>query len=85
MTLIGLVLACGFVVVSYYKSPLSSAPYNGCSDCGNYLGHFWEPEFTLFLAAIGYTVWLLGVGAAISGRAGLYGARRLLRKRAAAS
>jgi hypothetical protein len=82
MAVAGLVLAIGFVVLAYYQSPPSSAPYNGCSDCGNYLGHFWEPQFTVFLAVIGYGLWLLGVRAAIGATAILDAARRALRRRA---
>jgi len=80
MAAIGLVLAVGFVALQYYQSPPSSAPYNGCSDCGNYLGRFWEPQFTIFLAVIGYVPWLLGVGAGIGATAALNAARRALRK-----
>lgn len=82
MALTGLVLAVGFVVLAYYQSPPSGAPYNGCSDCGNFLGRFWEPQFVLFLAVIGYCVWLLGVGAGIGATATLDAARRALRRRA---
>jgi hypothetical protein len=76
----GLVLAVGFVVSQYYLSPLSSAPYNGCSNCGNYLGRFWEPQLTIFLAIIGYGLWLLGVGAGIVWTATLRSVRRARRK-----
>jgi hypothetical protein len=77
---IGLLLAAGFVVLQYYQSPPSSAPYNGCSDCGNYLGRFWEPQFTIFLAVIAYVPWLLGVGAGIGATAALKAGRRALQR-----
>lgn len=80
MAAAGLVLAVGFVVMQYYESPLSSAPYNGCSDCGNYLGRFWEPQLTIFLAVIGCGLWLLGVGAGIGATATVRAARRANRK-----
>lgn len=76
----GPVLAAGFVVLAYYRSPPSGAPYNGCSDCGNYLGRFWEPQFTVFLAAIGYGLWLLGVGVGIGVTASVSAVRRALRR-----
>lgn len=78
----GLVLALGFVVFAYDEAPSSSAPYNGCSDCGNYLGRFWEPQLTVLLAVIGYGLWLLGVRAGIGATATVSAARRALRKRA---
>jgi hypothetical protein len=80
MVVAGLVLAVGFVLLQYFESPLSSAPYNGCSDCGNYLGRFWEPQLTIFLAVIGYGLWLLGVGAGIGATATVRAARRAHRK-----
>jgi hypothetical protein len=78
----GLVLGAAYVVAAYYASPPSSAPYNGCSDCGNYLGRFWEPQFEVFLAVVGYCLWLLGVGAGIGAIAILNVGRHFLRKRA---
>ena len=82
MTLMGLVLAVGLVVLAYYQSPPSSAPYDGCSDCGNYLGRFWEPQSTVFLAVIGYGLWLLGVGGGIGATAAVKAGRRALGRRA---
>jgi hypothetical protein len=82
MALAGILLAFGFVVCSYYESPSSPAPYDGCSDCGNYLGHWWEPQVTVFLSAIGYGLWLVGVGAGIGATATLNAALRAFRKRA---
>lgn len=78
MAVAGTLLASGFVVWSYYESPPSGAPYDGCSDCGNHLGRWWEPGFTVFLAVSGYGLWLLGVGASVV----LDAARRARRKRA---
>ena len=79
MAVTGLVLAVGFVVLAYYQSPPSSAPYNGCSDCGNYLGRWWEPQFEVFLAVVWYGLWLVGVGAGIGAAAALNAWRRALR------
>ena len=80
MAAMGLVPAIGYVVLAYYQSPPSSAPYNGCSDCGNYLGRFWEPEFTAFLVVVWYGLWLLGVGARIGATAALNAGCRALRR-----
>lgn len=80
MALVGVVLGCAYVVWAYYASPRSGAPYDGCSDCENYLGRWWEPQFTVFLAVIGYILWLLGVGAGIGAAAGINAVQRALRK-----
>jgi hypothetical protein len=69
---LGLGLGFGLVLWAYYSAPLRSAPYNGCSDCENYLGRWWEPNFVIFLVVVGYFFWLLGIGAGI-------GIRRLVR------
>jgi hypothetical protein len=60
---LGVGLAFGVVLWAYYSAPPSSAPYNGCSDCGNYLGRWWEPNFVMFLLVVGYFFWVLGIGA----------------------
>ena len=69
---LGVGLGFGLVLWAYYSAPLSSAPYNGCSDCENYLGRWWEPNFVIFIVVIGYFFWLLGIGAGV-------GLRRLMR------
>ena len=65
---LGVALGFGIVLWAYYSAPLSSAPYNGCSDCENYLGRWWEPTFVIFLVVIGYFFWLLGIGAGVGVR-----------------
>lgn len=60
--LTGLVLAAGFVLYAWLSSPLSTDPYDGCSDCEVYLGHWWEPRFVLFIVGGSFVAWLLGVG-----------------------
>ena len=62
---LGVVLGFGVVLSAYYSAPSSSAPYNGCSDCENNLGRWWEPTFVIFFVVIGYLVWLFGVGAGV--------------------
>jgi hypothetical protein len=81
MALTGLVLAVGFVVLAYYQSPPRSAPYDGCSDCGNYLERFWEPQFTVLVGVIGYVLWLLGVGADMGASAAVEAAHPVFRAR----
>lgn len=59
---LGVVIGVGVVVYAWLSSPLSSAPYDGCSDCGNYLGHWWEPQFAIFLVVVAWIAWAVGVG-----------------------
>lgn len=65
---LGVGLGFGLVLWAYYSAPPSSAPYNGCSDCENYLGRWWEPTFVIFLVVIGYLFWLFGIGAGACAR-----------------
>jgi hypothetical protein len=80
MALVGVAPGCAFVVWAYYTSPRSGAPCDGCSDCENYLGRWWEPQFVMLLAVTGYILWLLGIGADITAAAGINSMRRDHRK-----
>jgi hypothetical protein len=62
---LGIGLGFSIVLWAYYSAPPSSAPYNGCSDCENYLGRWWEPNFVIFMVAIGYIFWLFGIAAGV--------------------
>jgi hypothetical protein len=75
MALIGVMLAFGFVVLTYYRSSHSYAGSQGDSDGEMFLGRWWEPTFTIFLALTGYVLWLVGVGAGIAAAAGVSAAR----------
>jgi hypothetical protein len=75
MALIGVALAFGFVVLTYYRSAHSYAGSQGDSDGEMFLGRWWEPTFTILLALIGYFLWLIGVGAGIAAVAALNAAR----------
>ena len=48
----GVVLAAVFVLVVYLRAPTAHAP-QGCSDCGLYLGRWWEPDVTLVVVIFG--------------------------------
>ena len=65
---LGVGLGFGLVLYAYYSSPPSSAPYNCCSDCENFLGRWWEPNFAIFFVVIGYLYWLFGIGAGVWAR-----------------
>ena len=67
----GAVLAAVFVLVAYLRAPRAHAPH-GCSDCGLYLGRWWEPGVVLVVAVFGLGGWI--GGAAVGALA-----RRLLR------
>src|SRR6266851_7632128 len=62
LMVIGLVLALGLVLVVYLRSPIDYAhDRNGCSDCGEYLGRWWEPTVVGFFAVVGYVAWVVGL------------------------
>jgi hypothetical protein len=82
MALIGLVLAFGIVVWTYYHSAHSYAGSQGDEDGEMFLGRWWEPTFVITISLIGCGLWLLGVGAGIGITAILNAARRALRERA---
>jgi hypothetical protein len=62
---LGVLLGIAFFLAGYFSAPPSSAPYNGCSDCENFLGRWWEPRFTGILDLIGFFGWLVGLGMAL--------------------
>jgi len=68
----GAVLAAVFVLVAYLRAPRAHAPH-GCSDCGLYLGRWWEPGVILVVAIFGVIGWATGAGIGAT-------ARRLLRR-----
>ena len=65
------VLAIGVILVAAlfacaYLSAGADYQHRTCSDCGYYLGRWWEPGFVAYVTIIGYVFWTLGaaVGAA---------------------
>ena len=68
----GVVLAAAFALVAYFRAPRAHAPH-GCSDCGLYLGRWWEPGVILAVAVFGLVGWVIGVGLGAT-------VRRLLRR-----
>ena len=60
---LGAVLALLYFPMAY---AFAGEEPGGCSDCGHYLGRWWEPWFVALIAAWNYVVWLAGliVGAA---------------------
>jgi hypothetical protein len=60
--LVGVAIGIGFFLDVLFSSPLTSDPYNGCSDCESYLGHWWEPKFVGVIIGGAFVFWMLGVG-----------------------
>jgi hypothetical protein len=59
---LGLVLGFAIVLVAYLTSARDYAHSNGCSECELFLGRWWEPQFVVFVVAIGYVLYLVGIG-----------------------
>ena len=69
LPLLGLLLAFAFVLYAYLQAPADYSQSNGCSDCEEYLGRWWEPLLVIFFAVGGYVSYLIGVGVALLTRA----------------
>jgi hypothetical protein len=61
---VGVALVLAYVVTVYLRSP-RSAEEAQCSDCGHYLGRWWEPWLVGMFAIFGLVLWMLG---AMTGR-----------------
>jgi hypothetical protein len=59
---LGLVIGFLIVLIAYLTAAPDYAHSNGCSDCEFFLGRWWEPQFVLFVVAIGYLLYLVGIG-----------------------
>jgi hypothetical protein len=62
---LGLGLGFGVVLATYYTSPTT---YNGCDECENYLGRWWEPSYVIPLVLIAYLPWLFGIAVGVGVR-----------------
>jgi hypothetical protein len=59
---LGVMLSLAFVVTVYLTEPRDARHDDrGCSDCEQFLGRHWEPEFVVFLAFGGLMAWLVGL------------------------
>src|SRR6266852_5804852 len=56
---LGLLIGFGFVLAAYLRAPTH---FNGCEDCEQSFGRWWEPNFIIILAGVGYFFWMLGIG-----------------------
>jgi len=59
---LGLLLGFGLLLYAYLVAPPDYSQSNGCSDCEEYLGRWWEPVFVLYLAIIANVAYLAGAG-----------------------
>jgi hypothetical protein len=59
---VGVALGIGYFLLAYFAAPVDYAHSQGCSDCEEFLGRWWEPKFQGYLDGIGFFGWLLGVG-----------------------
>ena len=60
MFVAGLVLAIAFIGVAYLRAAPNYQSSNGV-DGEMFLGRWWDPQFTVTLAIIGYVGWALGI------------------------
>lgn len=54
--------AVGFLLWQYLAAPTDAAP-EGCSDCGEYLGRWWEPGLVLIVLFFNLLAWSVGASA----------------------
>jgi hypothetical protein len=60
VALLGLAMVAGFILWAYLDAPTTA---DGCSDCRELFGRWWQPSVATFLAVCGYAAWLAGTGA----------------------
>ena len=60
MLILGVVLGFAFVIAVYLASAHDYASSNGV-DGEMFLGRWWDPTFTVFVAIVGYIGWCIGV------------------------
>ena len=60
LVLLGIGLAAAWILLAYFSAnPSDQRP--ACSDCGVYLGRWWEPGFVLFIVGANLVAWIVGV------------------------
>jgi hypothetical protein len=86
LVLVGAAIAFGFFAYAWLEAPRNSedADYS-CSDCGQWLGRYWEGWIVLFFAVVNWIGWTLGVLAAAAMRRATRVHRELEEQRGAGS
>jgi hypothetical protein len=57
---VGIALAIGYVLLVYLHAPLDYQHSQGDDDGQMYWGRWWEPQWTSFVAIVGYVSWAMG-------------------------
>ncbi len=57
---IGIGVGVAWLVVGYFLSPTNPSAAD-CSDCGEFLGRYWEPALAVFVLALNVAGWCGGV------------------------
>jgi len=60
---LGALIGLGLFFAAYLTAPQHSA---ACSGCEEHWGRSWQPPVAAFLVAVGYLLWLLGIGVGAS-------------------
>src|SRR5436309_8420822 len=69
LVLLGLSLALAWLLFAYFIATPGDQPRPNCSDCGVYLGRWWEPGLVFFVIATNLVGWTVGVLAGSAVRA----------------
>jgi hypothetical protein len=72
---VGAALALGYVLLAYVTAPPDYQHSHGESEAGMFLGRWWEPQWTVFVAVFGYASWAVGTVAALLLRASAPGSK----------
>jgi amino acid permease len=59
---LGILLGFGLLLYAYLVAPPDYSQTNGCSDCEEYLGRWWEPVFVFYIAIFANLAYLVGIG-----------------------
>jgi hypothetical protein len=60
IAVLGLVLAGLFFLTAFLQAPTDTYP-EGCSDCSEWLGRYWEPGFVLWIIIVNLFAWSIGM------------------------
>lgn len=63
---LGIALALAYVAAAYVTAPPDYLHSHGQSDGELFLGRWWEPGFTVFVAVVGYASWAVGAVAGLA-------------------
>src|SRR5438876_12058573 len=61
LLLLGLSLALAWLLSAYFTATPGDEPRPNCSDCGVYLGRWWEPGLAVFVIGTNFIAWTVGV------------------------